>query len=118
MATQALVAARPASELSPAEQRAAYDDNGYLVFPTLLDAGELASLRSALAAVLREAEGLTDTNDKFSITRTDDGGYSVRRIFDPIAQHAAFHDLVLQSQDPRRGGEFDRSRTFSSTTPS
>jgi ectoine hydroxylase-related dioxygenase (phytanoyl-CoA dioxygenase family) len=45
--------------------------------------------------VLRDAEGLTETNDKFSITRTEDGGCSVRRIFDPIARHQAFHDLVL-----------------------
>jgi phytanoyl-CoA hydroxylase len=95
MATQAFVSGRPASELSPSEQRAAYHDHGYLVFPTLLDAAELATLRSALAEVLREAEGLTDTNEKFSIIRTDDGGYSVRRIFEPIARHAAFHDLVL-----------------------
>jgi phytanoyl-CoA hydroxylase len=81
--------------LSPAEQRAAYEANGYLVFPELLDADELARLRQALADVLRESEGLTQTNDKFSITQTDDGGYSVRRIFEPIARHPAFHDLVL-----------------------
>ncbi len=90
MATQA-----PAHVLTPAEQRAAYEQNGYLVFPELLDATELAALRSALAEVLRAAEGLTETNDKFSIIRTEDGGSSVRRIFDPIARHQVFHDLVL-----------------------
>jgi hypothetical protein len=62
--------------LTPAEQRAAYEQDGYLVFPELLDATKLAALRSALAEVLRDAEGLTETNDKFSITRTEDGGYS------------------------------------------
>jgi hypothetical protein len=45
--------------------------------------------------VLRESDGLTETKDKFSITRTDDGAYSVRRVFDPIARHEAFHNLVL-----------------------
>jgi phytanoyl-CoA hydroxylase len=96
MATQAASpSSRPASELSAAEQRAAYADNGYLVFPELLDAAELATLRGALADVLRESVGLTETNDKFSITPTSDGGYSVRRIFDPIARNPAFHDLVL-----------------------
>lgn len=96
MATQlSTVHRRPAHALTPAEQRAAYEEDGYLVFPELLDVTELAALRSALAEVLRDAEGLTETNDKFSITRTQDGGYSVRRIFDPIARHQAFHDLVL-----------------------
>jgi ectoine hydroxylase-related dioxygenase (phytanoyl-CoA dioxygenase family) len=52
-------------------------------------------VRQALADVLRESEGLTQTNDKFSITPTEDGGYAVRRIFDPIARHPAFHDLVF-----------------------
>jgi phytanoyl-CoA hydroxylase len=45
--------------------------------------------------VLQESVGLTETNEKFSITRGDDGSYSVRRIFNPIAQHQAFHDLVF-----------------------
>ena len=83
------------SALAPANQRAAYEHDGYLVIPELLDRTELATLRSALAEVLREAKGLTEANDKFSITRTEDGGYAVRRIFDPIARHPAFHALVL-----------------------
>jgi ectoine hydroxylase-related dioxygenase (phytanoyl-CoA dioxygenase family) len=81
--------------LSPAEQRASYEEQGYLVFPELLSANELAVLRQALKDVLVEAEGLTDSNDKFSVTRNDDGGYSVRRLFSPIVHHQAFHDLVF-----------------------
>src|SRR5262249_18712475 len=92
MATQ--VHGRP-HVLTPAEQRAAYDQDGYLVFPELLDASELTGLRIALTEVLRDADGLTETNDKFSVTPTEDGGYAVRRIFDPIARHQAFHELVL-----------------------
>src|SRR5262245_16937063 len=96
MATQASpTQGRRAHELTRDEQLAAYKTDGYLVFPELLDASELDVLRSALVEVLRDAEGLTETNDRFSVTRTDDGGYSVRRIFDPIARHPAFHDLVL-----------------------
>jgi phytanoyl-CoA hydroxylase len=94
MATLSTVHGRP-QVLTPAEQRAAYDQDGYLVFAELLDAAELARLRTALYEVLRDAEGLTETNDKFSITPSEDGGYAVRRIFDPIARHQAFHDLVL-----------------------
>ena len=80
--------------MSRADQRAFYEDNGYLVFPELLDAEELATLRAALASVLTEAEGLTETNDKFSITPTETGGFAVRRIFEPIVRHEAFRDLV------------------------
>ena len=89
------VSGRSADKLSPAEQRAFYTEQGYLVFPELLDAAELAQLRSALASVLIGADGLTEPNDTFSITRTDDGGCSVRRIFDPIVHHEAFRDLVV-----------------------
>jgi ectoine hydroxylase-related dioxygenase (phytanoyl-CoA dioxygenase family) len=69
--TTVQVPGRPANDLSPSEQKAFYEEQGYLVFPELLDAAELTTLRSALADVLREAEGLTETNDKFSIVRTE-----------------------------------------------
>ena len=96
MATQVEQApGRPASELSPSEQKTYYEDQGYLVFPQLLSGEELARLRAALAEVLREAEGLTETNDKFSVTQRRRRHMSVRRIFNPIAHHQAFHDLVL-----------------------
>jgi ectoine hydroxylase-related dioxygenase (phytanoyl-CoA dioxygenase family) len=79
---------------SPAAQKAQYEHQGYLVFPRLLDAAELQSLRQALAEVLAEAEGLTESTAKFSIVRS--GGQShVRRIFNPIQHHPAFHDLVF-----------------------
>ena len=86
---------RPANELSSSEQQAYYEDQGYLVFPQLLSDEELARLRAALAEVLPEADGLTESNDKFSVTQSDDGTWSVRRIFNPIAHHQAFADLIL-----------------------
>jgi ectoine hydroxylase-related dioxygenase (phytanoyl-CoA dioxygenase family) len=89
---------RSASELSPSEQKAYYEDQGYLVFPRLLDDDELGRLRAALAEVLRESEGLPESNDKFSITPTDNGGFSVRRIFNPTIQHQAFRDLVFNAK--------------------
>ena len=84
-----------ANELTRQQQRAYYEEHGYLVFPQLLSATELADLRAALAEVLRDADGLTATNDKFSVTQADDGSWTVRRIFNPIVHHQAFHDLVL-----------------------
>ena len=83
-------------QLSPSQQKTQYEDEGYLVFPELLDMAELARLRAALAEVLQEADGLTDSNDKFSVVPSDDGARNVvRRIFNPIAHHQAFYDLVF-----------------------
>jgi ectoine hydroxylase-related dioxygenase (phytanoyl-CoA dioxygenase family) len=87
-----------ANEMTADEQRQFYEDRGYLVFPSMLSSEELGTLRAALADVLREADGITATNEKFSVTQTDDGGFSVRRIFEPIVRHQAFHDLVLNSK--------------------
>jgi ectoine hydroxylase-related dioxygenase (phytanoyl-CoA dioxygenase family) len=81
-----------------AEQRAFYAEQGYLVFPELLSQTELAELRAALAEVLAEAEGLTETTEKFSITRAADGRAFVRRIFSPIAHHRTFRDLVFNAK--------------------
>jgi ectoine hydroxylase-related dioxygenase (phytanoyl-CoA dioxygenase family) len=87
--------AQSAATLSPVEQKAFYETHGYLVFPELLDAGEVDALRAALDEVLREARGLTETNEKFSITRGHDGRHHVRRIFNPIKHHKAFYDAAF-----------------------
>jgi phytanoyl-CoA hydroxylase len=86
---------RSATQLNPSEQKAFYEDQGYLVCPQLLDETELGTLRAALAEVLVEAEGLSTSNEKFSVTQSDDGAWSVRRIFNPTIHHPAFHDLVF-----------------------
>lgn len=86
---------KTADAMTPAEQKAFYEDQGYLVFPRMLSADELAAARAALAEVLEESAGLTESNEKFSVTRGDDGNYYVRRIFSPIAHHKVFYDLAF-----------------------
>ena len=89
-----------------AEQRARYEELGYVTYPTMLDASEVAVLRAALDELLDEAsrvpqdesglagkDALT-TSDKFSFTMSATGERHVRRIFNPIAHHQAFMDLV------------------------
>src|SRR6476469_2483737 len=56
-----------ATRLSPAEQKAFYDEQGYIVHPELLSQDEVAVLRAALAETLQEAEGLTESNENFSV---------------------------------------------------
>lgn len=91
-----------ATQLSPAEQKAFYDEQGYIAYPEMLTRDELATLRAALAEVLEESKGLTASNDKFSVTRGDDGNHYVRRIFSPIKHHKAFleaasHPRILEA---------------------
>jgi phytanoyl-CoA hydroxylase len=84
-----------AAAMSPAEQRSHYEAHGYLMFPEMLEAREVGLLRAALDEVLDEARGLTETNQKFSVTLGHDGRHHVRRIFNPIQHHKAFHDAAL-----------------------
>jgi phytanoyl-CoA hydroxylase len=92
--------------LSATEQRARYEDLGYVTYPTMLDGSEVAVLRAALDELLDEAsrippddgglkgrDALT-TSEKFSFTMSATGERHVRRIFNPIAHHQAFMDLV------------------------
>ena len=84
--------------MTPADQKTYYDDRGYITFPEMLSATEVAELQAALAALLDEANREPDDvemTDKFSFTRSDSGGRHVRRIFNPIAHHKAFYDLVF-----------------------
>jgi phytanoyl-CoA hydroxylase len=82
--------------LTAAEQhREQYREQGYLVVPRLLDAAELTTLRAALAELLEESRGLTESTPKFLLARNDDGSTSVRRIVNPIEHHPAFHELVF-----------------------
>jgi phytanoyl-CoA hydroxylase len=84
-----------ATTLAPAEQKAFYEERGYILHPDLLTQDELATLRAALAEVLEESRGLTESNDKFSVTRGVDGNSHVRRVFSPTLHHKAFYDMAF-----------------------
>ncbi len=85
---------KTAKHMTPAEQKAFYEDQGYIVHPDLLSGDEVAALRGALDEALEEAKGLTETNEKFSITRGHDGNHYVRRLFSPIKHHQVFRDTA------------------------
>src|SRR5207244_12082011 len=88
------VAMIDATRLRTADEKAFYVEQGDIVHPELHSQDEGAVLRSALAETLEESKGLTESNEKFSVTRGDDRSYSVRRIFDPIKHHQAFYDAM------------------------
>jgi phytanoyl-CoA hydroxylase len=79
------------------EQKAFYDENGYITFPELLTRAEVATLRAALDEVLEEAQAVPEDakrTEKYAFTRSDTGERHVSRVFNPIAHHKAFRDLV------------------------
>ena len=77
-----------------AEQRASYDDRGYVIVPNLLTPSEIAGLRAALVDLLKEAEGLTTSNDRFFVVVGDDGQRHVTRVRHPNGYHDAFRELI------------------------
>ena len=79
---------------SAVAQKRFYEEHGYLLLPALFDANEVATLRAALDEVLLEAKGLTETTEKFAITPDSEGKPQVRRVFNPIVHHKAFHDAA------------------------
>jgi hypothetical protein len=84
--------------MTAADQKAYYAEQGYVTFPEMLDRSEVDVLQAALAELLAEADevpGDVETTEKFSFTRSDTGERRVRRIFNPIAHHRAFHELVF-----------------------
>lgn len=87
-----------ATRQTTAEQKAFYEEQGYLVFPQLLDPAELAELRVALAEVLQHVAGLTEPNEDILHAPDDEGRQHLIRVLNPISYHRAFYDLVSNSK--------------------
>ncbi|MEP7308775.1 MAG: phytanoyl-CoA dioxygenase family protein [Acidobacteriota bacterium] len=77
-----------------AELRASYAEHGYLVVADLLTRADIARLRAALADVLKDAEGLTEIDERFFVAVGEDGTPAVTRVRNPVAHHHAFRELV------------------------
>lgn len=73
-----------------------YEENGYAVVPEVICGVELADLRRGLDEVLAEADESPASQLKFAYTdgRDPSGHRYVKRIFDPIARHEVFRELV------------------------
>ena len=87
-----------AQPMTAADQKTYYDEHGYITFAEMLDRSEVDVLQAALAELLDEAATVPDdveVTDKFSFTRSDTGERRVRRIFNPMAHHQTFYDLVF-----------------------
>ena len=76
-----------------AEQKAWYDEQGYITFPDMLSPAEVDVLQAALTELLEEADTVPDDvemTEVFSFTRSETGERRVRRIFNPIATTRPF----------------------------
>jgi ectoine hydroxylase-related dioxygenase (phytanoyl-CoA dioxygenase family) len=89
-----------ATLVEPENRLSFYIENGYLILPSVLGPSELEVLRSALAEVLAEAEGLQANNEKFALSQPakDTGRRYVKRVYHPIARHEAFRQLVFHEK--------------------
>ena len=86
-----------ADQMTPLQQKVFYEEHGYVMFPAMLNPTEVGELRAALDEVLEESKGLTEPNEKFSITPGDDGNFYARRLFSPIKHHKAFYDTMFHA---------------------
>jgi phytanoyl-CoA hydroxylase len=91
-----------ATVVAPSGRASFYEANGYLIVPGVLEPSEVETLRSALAEVLAEAEGLQASNEKFALSLPEPGTGRryVKRVFNPFIRHEAFksltsHDKIL-----------------------
>src|SRR5580700_3283225 len=89
-----------ATVVEPEMRVSSYNDKGYLILPSVLGPSELEELRSAVAEVLAEAEGLQANNDKFALSEpvNGTGRRYVKRVYNPIARHEAFRKLVFHDK--------------------
>ena len=80
-----------AGPMTPAEQKAHYEERGYVTYPDMLAPSEVAVLQAALAELLEEAGAVpadVEMTEKFSFTQSSTGERNVRRIFNPIGSSA------------------------------
>lgn len=84
-----------ASVQTAAEQKAFYDEQGYLVFPQLLDPDELATLRAAFAEVVANVSAQTEPDENILRVPDDEGTQHLVRILHAHTYHQAFHDLLF-----------------------
>lgn len=83
-----------------AEERAFWNDNGYLAIEGLFPAAEVEQLRVAADALTARASGLTESNDRFKLQTFDDDGGSrlVQQVAEPHEMGAEWMSLA---RDPR-----------------
>ncbi|HLX78690.1 MAG TPA: phytanoyl-CoA dioxygenase family protein, partial [Acidimicrobiales bacterium] len=81
------------------EQRAFWDDNGYIAIEDVLAPGEVGSLRAALDLLTAHAEGLSESTDRFKLQAFGDGdGKMVQQIAEP---HELAPEWMSLARDPR-----------------
>lgn len=82
-----------------AEERAFWNDNGYLAIEGLIPLAEVAQLREAADALTARAIGLTESNDRFKLEAFDNDGGSclVQQVAEP---HEFGAEWMSLARDP------------------
>jgi ectoine hydroxylase-related dioxygenase (phytanoyl-CoA dioxygenase family) len=79
-------------------QRAAYERDGFLALPSLVDAGWLARLRAATAELVEHSRRLTESNVIFDLEPDHSPAEPrLRRLVSPVDLHETFWELASRS---------------------
>ena len=74
------------------DQMQFYEENGYLLVERLFDEVCLTAVRATLTELLKEAEGLAESNARFDIGKGPaPGSHCVRRLKDPHSAHQSLY---------------------------
>ncbi len=100
-----------AGPMTPAEQKAHYDERGYVTYPDMLAASEVAVLQAALAELLEEAAAVpadVEMTEKFSFTQLVDRRAPRAADLQPDRLASGVHGPRPSPAHPRRRREPDR----------
>jgi len=81
------------------QQKEFWDENGYLVVESVLSQAELEPLRQGLERLTAQAQGLTESTDRFKLKAFESGGGNlVQQIAEP---HELGAEWMALARDPR-----------------
>lgn len=75
-----------------------WNENGYLVFENIFTPAEVERMRRGVEALIAQAEGLTESTDRFKLKAFETGGTMVQQIAEPHEMSGEWLDLA---KDPR-----------------
>ncbi|MCS7220828.1 MAG: phytanoyl-CoA dioxygenase family protein [Anaerolineae bacterium] len=75
-----------------------WNENGYLVFENVFTPTEVEKMRRGVEALVAQAEGLTESTDRFKLKAFETGGMMVQQIAEPHEMSGEWLDLA---KDPR-----------------
>jgi ectoine hydroxylase-related dioxygenase (phytanoyl-CoA dioxygenase family) len=84
-----------------AEQKAFWDENGYLALENVFPGGEIEQLRAAADGLVARADSLTESTDRFKLQAFGDDGGDSRLVQQVAEPHELGAEWMSLARDPR-----------------